>query len=372
MERSDVDISRWIVKAAVWIATAAVLVSSGSLDDTALAYLLVCVAVDVADTRFFRTVLTAGCKALIVVFVARTQPTIGLLLASVSFDLAFTGPVALAALPVAATALVGPAGYAVVGGLAATASAASGWIARRHELSRLRHAGAIDAERAARYRLEEAQARLETTGVELRRATERAERTRIAHAIHDDVGHRLSGVLMQLQAVRRLIDNQPARASAMLDTAVGALTEAVESIRETVHDLRPRPESDVAAVRRLCAEFRLCPVAISLDDRAYSALPQTHREACVTSVRELLTNAARHSRAQSISIRIDAGKRLRLVYGDDGIGAARIREGLGLSGIRHRMEALGGTVAVSGHDGFTVRCVVPMEGEHGEDPRRGS
>ncbi|TVQ29021.1 MAG: hypothetical protein EA382_00760, partial [Spirochaetaceae bacterium] len=141
--------------------------------------------------------------------------------------------------------------------------------------------------------------------------------------------------------------------------------EAVESVRETVHDLRPRAESDAAALRRLVAEFRFCPVDLSIDDRGFGALPGAHREACVAAVRELLTNAARHSRARSISIAIESGSRVRLFYRDDGVGASRIREGLGLSGLRRRIESLGGTAAVSGHDGFAVRCVIPLGGGDG-------
>jgi len=265
---------------------------------------------------------------------------------------------------VAIAALVPPDRVAV-SLLVAIVAAVAGWIARRHDASRIASTAAADAERAARYRLEEARRRLDATSVELVRATERAERTRIAHAIHDEVGHRLTGVLMQLQAAERLVASRPERAAGMLATAVAELSGAIASVRETVHDLRPRPESDAAAIRRLCAEFRFCPVAVSLDDRDYSGLPVEFREACITTVRELLTNAARHSRARSIAIRIDIGSRLRLVYQDDGVGAATVREGLGLRGVRSRIETLGGTAAISGHDGFAVRCVVPMEDHDG-------
>lgn len=358
------------MKVAVWIVAAVSLAGSPGFDTVMLAPLLLCVAVDIADARFFRSVPSVITKTAVILFVARYHPSIGVLVASAAFDLAMVAPIAIVAIPVAAVAAIvqadrvspDPTVFVV---LVSVIGAVAGWIARRHSESRARLIAATDAERGARYRLEEARRRLDTTSTELVRATEHAERTRIAHAIHDDVGHRLTGVLMQLQAAGRLVDAQPDRAAAMIDTAVGALAEAIESVRETVHDLRPRPESDAAALRRLVHEFRFCSVDLSVDDGGFGALPGSHREACVATIRELLTNATRHSRAGSISIAIDIGARLRLVYRDDGIGAVRIREGLGLRGIRQRVEALGGTAAVSGHDGFVVRCVIPLEGANG-------
>ena len=364
MERSDVEIARWSIKVAAWGVAGAALVTLEQPGYGSLAALLICAAADVADVRFGRSFLSAAIKTLIVFGVALAYPGASLLLAPAAFDLAFAGPLLSAILPVAAIAATVPldgALPAALAGLVAFAAASAGWIARQYDASRVRSTAATDAERAARYRLEEAQRRLDATSVELVRATERAERTRIAHAIHDEVGHRLTGVLMQVQAAERLVESKPERATAMLATAVGELSGAIVSIRETVHDLRPRPESDAAAMRRLCSEFRFCPVTVSFDDSAYASLPLEHREACIATVRELLTNAARHSGARSITIRIDAGTRLRLVYRDDGVGATTLYEGLGLRGVRNRMEALGGTAAVSGHDGFVVRCLIPIK-----------
>jgi signal transduction histidine kinase len=365
VERSDAEIARWGVKAVVWLYAAVSLAVSPGPDATILMLLLLCIAVDIADARYFRSVASVIAKSVIVVGAASWHPPLGMLVASAAFDLAAIAPIATVVIPVTVFTVIAPSQTALHVASASILAAVAGWIVRRHTDSRTRLIAATDAERGARYRLEEAQRRLDATSADLVRATERAERTRIAHAIHDDIGHRLTGVLIQLQAATRLVDAHPDRASAMLDAAVRTLAEAVESVRETVHDLRPRPESDAAALRRLVAEFRFCPVDLSIDDRRFGALPGSHREACVATIRELLTNAARHSNAQSISIAVEAGSRVRLIYRDDGVGATRIREGLGLSGIRRRIESLGGTSAVSGHDGFTVRCVIPMEGTDG-------
>ena len=168
---------------------------------------------------------------------------------------------------------------------------------------------------------------------------------------------------MQLQAVRRLAESEPQRSRRMLDTAIEALSDTVASVRETVYDLRPRAPSDAAELRRVCATFRFCPVDLSLDDEAYSRLDERRREAFLVTVRELLTNAMRHSHADAvrINIHVESDTYLRLVYEDNGVGSPLVREGLGIQGIRRRTEALGGTLAISGHDGFVVRIVIPLD-----------
>ena len=346
------------------------LTSGGEADvlpATTVAMLLAGLAAEVADARFVRSPWFTVAKAGLFVAFAAAFPAFGLLSASAAYDLARRGPAPAAAVPpVVFAAVLVPESWIAMG-LASALAAAAGWVTRAHEAGEAQHYAAIDGERMSRYRLEAAQRKIDAMSGELVRATERAERTRIAQEMHDGVGHRLTGALMQLQAAERLAESQPERSQAMLRTGIEALQAASAAVRETVYDLRPRPESDAAAVRRLAAECRICPVDLSLDDDAYTALPASHREACVAALRELLTNAARHSRASRIGVRIDSARGLRLVYRDDGVGATVVREGLGLRGIRTRAEALGGTVAVSSHDGFVVRCVIPVREEDERD-----
>lgn len=331
-----------------------------------LAPLLLAMAADAADARFSRSGRTLAAKSALMAAVAFAYPALAPLLASAAFDLAYGGPAASAAMAALAAAIAaargpGAASAAALAASGAMAAAGAAWLAKRYDASLGRYAAALDAERAARLRLEEAARRLERASAELVGATERAERARIARDIHDEAGHRLTGALVQLRAARFLAEAEPSRVTPMLDAAIGALAEALESLRETVHDLRPRPESDAAALRRLAAEFRFCPVALSFDGRRFASLPEAVREACVGAVRELLTNAARHSQAAAItiSLALEEGGRVRLSYADDGIGASRVREGLGLAGIRSRVEALGGTVTVSGEAGFKLYCIIP-------------
>jgi signal transduction histidine kinase len=80
---------------------------------------------------------------------------------------------------------------------------------------------------------------------------------------------------------------------------------------------------------------------------------------------EAITNAVRHAEAENLWIEVsEAGGTIALRARDDGRGAADVRVGNGLSGIRERLEALGGRFEVDARpgEGWTLRAFVPARG----------
>ncbi|HTA06520.1 MAG TPA: ATP-binding protein, partial [Solirubrobacteraceae bacterium] len=76
--------------------------------------------------------------------------------------------------------------------------------------------------------------------------------------------------------------------------------------------------------------------------------PEPVEVATYYAVSETLTNAIKHSRASVITIAIESTEAcVRAAVQDDGIGGAAIGDGTGLSGLVDRIDALGGTLAVS-------------------------
>ena len=358
-------IVRWLVKIGAFVSVGAATALASRVDAATVSILLVAAAIEIAHHRFGRHPAAAIVKAVGFAVIGAVDPVFAALSVSAVLDLVYGVPALHVSLACAGAFTVGaamsvPRDAASIVVLAAVSAGALGYTVRTAETSERRNLDAFDRERRARHRLLETQRRLDSTSRELVRATERAERTRIAHMIHDNVGHRLTGILIQLRAAEKLHTREPARAEAMLKTAIGALADAIELVRETVHDLRPRLESDAATIRRMVAEYRFCPVELTLDDESFIRLKEDVREIVVANTRELLTNAARHSRAESIRIAITVdATHARVVYTDDGVGASTIRDGLGLAGMRSRVEKRGGTIGVAGHDGFSVRFIVP-------------
>jgi signal transduction histidine kinase len=86
------------------------------------------------------------------------------------------------------------------------------------------------------------------------------------------------------------------------------------------------------------------------------------------ATQEALTNAAKHSRARRVRVRLTFEPReTRLVVADDGDGApeGRLEGGFGLSALRERVEALGGTLAAGNRQGggFVLEIVLPTEAQ---------
>jgi signal transduction histidine kinase len=81
-------------------------------------------------------------------------------------------------------------------------------------------------------------------------------------------------------------------------------------------------------------------------------------------VSEALTNAAKHAGASVVHVRVELVERtLRVVVVDDGIGGADPTRGSGLVGLRDRVEAFGGTIAIGSPlgAGTTLRVDLPLD-----------
>ena len=103
--------------------------------------------------------------------------------------------------------------------------------------------------------------------------------------------------------------------------------------------------------------------ALRLELDAHADADEQTRETLLRILREAMTNALRHARAGSISVRLEAAGALRLAVADDGTGfdVGAVSGGFGLVSMRERAEALGGSVVLRSRPGAgtTVEVVVP-------------
>ncbi len=198
---------------------------------------------------------------------------------------------------------------------------------------------------------------------DLLRGVERAreeERRRIAHELHDELGHALMALKMD---VGRLRDERLSE-GALLDRVL-AMTRFIDvtlrHLRRVASELKPVLLDDFglsAAVASLAKDFEArqgvrCRVRVQdlgpgLDAELSIALYRT--------IQELLTNIARHAGAGEARIQLRrAGAGLTLSVKDDGRGLrpADLVAGrsLGLAGVRERVEGWGGSVSFRGAQG---------------------
>jgi signal transduction histidine kinase len=217
-------------------------------------------------------------------------------------------------------------------------------------------------------RAEEERDRLRQQEIEVRAQNE--ERRRIARDLHDVVLQDLSGALQSLRLTH--LRSKNAGPGLELEEELEALGRASSGLRSAIYDLRHEGESSfVESVESLVeVNRRLTPerqIALTIGEGLRGALPRKIGVELLRVLREILTNARRHSGARKIEVRLwTEGDTLVVEVADDGRGfdPAVAQGGVGLVGMRERVEALGGEVEVSSRpgNGTEVTVRVPLEG----------
>ena len=196
------------------------------------------------------------------------------------------------------------------------------------------------------------------------------ERRRIARELHDQTTQQLTALAMQLHS---LAASRPDTAGA-LSPSRELVRSAIDDVHRLIYDLRPAMLDDLGllpAIRSFAAT-RLGAHGVVVHSEFPPELPGLTREATVTlfrAVQEVITNIARHARAETVFIGCTASDdRLVLEIEDDGVGfdPAQVAtprptgEGLGLLGIRERMALVGGRVDVESEPGGGTRVVLVL------------
>ncbi|GAA5195097.1 sensor histidine kinase [Microbacterium jejuense] len=197
-------------------------------------------------------------------------------------------------------------------------------------------------------------ARMRAAQREVERLAAERERGRVARDIHDILGHSLTVITVKTELARRLVDADPERAKAELAEVEALSRGALADVRATVAGFRGVSVSGELAAARVA----LAAVDIVLDAPATTdAVAPEHRELAGWVVREGVTNVVRHARATRCRIRLDPG---RIAVEDDGIGPVEGEAGTGLAGLRERVDAAGGRLAVGRSDlgGFRLEVTL--------------
>ncbi|MFZ4578104.1 MAG: sensor histidine kinase [Myxococcota bacterium] len=220
-----------------------------------------------------------------------------------------------------------------------------------------RVAAAVQALEASQARLRELAAR--SVGLQ------EEERRRIALDLHDGLGQTLTGLRLRLQVLRETSDLAAATRQAT-DDMLRLADESIEETRRTVRRLAPPLLSEVGlgrALQRHCQALHDgtgLPVQCSVEGTAQ--VPAAIEVACFRIAQEALTNAARHAEAQCIQVRLQTTETgVELTVRDDGQGFDLQKvsgAGLGLVGMRERVELLGGRFEIDAKPGAGTRVHV--------------
>jgi signal transduction histidine kinase len=219
----------------------------------------------------------------------------------------------------------------------------------------------------AHQRLAETHRDLQHHAVQVEQMAVVRERARLAQEIHDTVAHALTGIIVQVDAARRLMSEQPARAVEALDHVEGLARRGLDEIRSAVRAVRPEAleaAGGLAALRRLAQDFqKISGIAVILaTEGPVRPLPAAAEVVLYRAFQEALTNTARHGRAHRVEATLRyTGDAVELRVADDGAGSEASVPGAGLAGIAERAESLGGRARCGARagGGFQVTVFVP-------------
>lgn len=198
------------------------------------------------------------------------------------------------------------------------------------------------------------------------------ERARIAREIHDELGHNLTGLKLDLTWVGRQIDHVNDTVRGELDAKLNdmrrLLDDTVGQVRRLASELRPGILDHLgveAALEWESGEFekRTGVACLFRQEGDELAVPEPMAIAIYRVFQELLTNVARHSGADSVTVTL-ANRRQEIILDvcDDGRGITveqiQSQRSLGLLGIRERVRALGGSVEIDSDSGAGTRVIV--------------
>jgi signal transduction histidine kinase len=185
-----------------------------------------------------------------------------------------------------------------------------------------------------------------------------AERLRIARELHDALGHHLTAMSLNLEIAAHQTSGE---ARDNVRTAQSLARLLLGDIRELAHSMKQGRATDLLEGLGRLAETVPVP-AVHVDIAPGTRVEDPRRaHALLRCAQELVSNSIRHAGARNIwiALRVSAAQ-VELTARDDGVSTGELRPGGGLSGLRERLEELGGSLVVDAdHVGFAVRATVP-------------
>lgn len=178
---------------------------------------------------------------------------------------------------------------------------------------------------------------------EVRRLSRTAERERITRDLHDVVGRTLTLIALKSDIAARLPADDPDAAAQEMRGVAKVAREGLAELRSALAGIAGGSLAREAELSR--GALAAAGVAVQIDGDPESVPPEAGAVLAMT-LREAVTNVIRHASAQHCRMDISTTDGMaRLTVEDDGCGGT-FREGTGLSGMRQRLVAAGGSLAL--------------------------
>ncbi len=232
----------------------------------------------------------------------------------------------------------------------------------------------MNNQREQRRALADANTQLAHHAATLEQLSTSRERNRLARELHDTLAHSLSGIAIQLEAVKAAWQEDPDRAHSLVDQSLSTTRSGLTETRRALKALRAAPLEDLGlaiAVRHLAGSVAArngFSLVLDVSERVEN-LPPDVEQGIYRIIQEALENAAQHAQAKNVKVQLSPlNGGLELVVSDDGRGFDQQKVDLinryGLQGMRERTEMLGGKLEIESHTGKGTTIRLQWEGRH--------
>ena len=207
------------------------------------------------------------------------------------------------------------------------------------------------------------------------------ERQRLSRELHDEAGQALTALKISLELIQSDLPVEAGSLRRRLGEAVALTETTMDQIRLLAHDLRP-PALDTVGLtytlEGLCRDFaERTQLSVDYIGAELPLLPEAVNICLYRFLQEAFTNVAKHAQASQvrIALRCDA-ETVSLSVEDDGKGfdeQSRMSAGIGLLGMRERLEVLGGKLEIKSRpdQGSHLMACIPLQKAYLERRRTG-
>jgi signal transduction histidine kinase len=172
-----------------------------------------------------------------------------------------------------------------------------------------------------------------------------AELRRIERDLHDGTQARLVSIAMRLGVAEKSLDDKDPVTHLVREAREGA-EQAMGELRDVIRTMYPPILADRGLDGALAALGARCPVETVVETGDLGRVPAPVEAAAYFVVAEALTNVSKHSKATAALVRVTRDECLRITVSDNGFGGVDESRGTGILGMRRRVAALDGTLAV--------------------------
>lgn len=189
------------------------------------------------------------------------------------------------------------------------------------------------------------------------------ERNRISREIHDSVGHSLSTIIIQLDAIEKVLHTDGKRASEMILNLRSFSKSGLEDIRNVLKELKPKDYSEyeiILKIEELVNNFmELTDVEVNIIySKEKYGVKEEISNVLYRAIQEFLLNSIKHGKASKVNLFLNFEEQELIVsIKDNGCGTDKIHIGMGLMSLKERVEEVNGNVSFDSEvdKGFFVR-----------------